>query len=462
MIDTAVKTKRIVGMANGRPLAQLKQTDPAVYELLMRQEKQELTTLKLIASENFASLAVLEATGSIFTNKYSEGYPGARYYEGNEIVDELEELAKTRLKSLFGAEHANVQPYSGSPANQAVYRALLKREDKVMGMSVPEGGHLTHGWGVNFSGTDYQRIPYGVDHRTGMIDYDMLRDTAIREQPKLIWVGGTAYPRVFDYERAAEIALEVGAYLVADIAHVSGLIVAGAHPNPVSVCDVVTSTAHKTMRGPRGGFILSRIKDRYQQRYHSDSKFNLAKRIDRAVFPHLQGGPHMNTIAALAVALEEANTMEFREYGEQVVHNAKALGDELINLGYQLVSGGTDNHMLIMDFRDRPFSGKDVAVALAQAGIITNFNMIPGDPRKPSVTSGVRMGTPAVTSMGMRETEMVSIAGLIDRVCSNLDQPQVHKVITHEVAELCQRFSVPGIRDVRATGRLENRVQRTF
>ena len=446
MIDTREKSERIVDMANGRPFSHLKQTDPEVYDLMLEQETQEVTTLKLIASENFASFAVLEAAGSIFTNKYCEGYPGARYYEGNEIVDKVEELTKARLKLLFGAEHANVQPYSGSPANQAVYRALLKSGDKVMGMTVPEGGHLTHGWGVNFSGTDYQRVPYGVNHVTGIIDYDQMRDIALRERPKLIWVGGTAYPRVFDYDRVAAIAREIDAYLVADIAHISGLIIAGAHPNPVALCDVTTSTAHKTMRGPRGGFIMSRIEDRYQGKYHAESKFNMAKRIDRAVFPHLQGGPHMNIIAALAVALKEANTDEFREYGRQIVRNARALARELIDLGHRLVSGGTDNHMLIMDFRDRSFSGKDVAVALAHAGIITNFNMVPGDPRKPSVTSGVRIGTPAVTSMGMKEAEMVLIARLIDRVCSNLERPAIHQIVSREVAEMCQQFAVPGLR----------------
>lgn len=421
--------------------------DCRVHELLLRQRRQERTMLKLIASENFASSAVLEATGSIFANKYAEGYPGARYYAGNEIVDELETLAIERLKALFGSEHANVQPYSGSPANQAVYRALLSPGDKVMGLPLPEGGHLTHGWSVNFSGTDYQRVPYGLHEKTQKIDYDHLRETAKRERPKLIWVGGTAYPRIFDYAAMAEIAAEANSYLVADIAHISGLIVAGAHPNPVVHCDVVTSTSHKSIRGPRGGFILSRNEDRYQALYHPTSKHNLAKRIDRAVFPLLQGGPHMNTIAALAVALQEAANPSFRVYGQQIVNNAKALAQALLGRGYDLVTGGTDNHMLILDLRDRPLSGKAYAERLARAGIITNFNMVPGDPRDPTVTSGIRLGSPAVTSMGMREGEMVQIAAFIDLVCRQPDDQEVHASVRRDVADFCTAFDVPGISD---------------
>ncbi|MBZ9910161.1 MULTISPECIES: serine hydroxymethyltransferase [Mesorhizobium] len=421
--------------------------DCRVHELLLRQRRQERTMLKLIASENFASSAVLEATGSIFANKYAEGYPGARYYAGNEIVDELETLAIERLKALFGSEHANVQPYSGSPANQAVYRALLSPRDKVMGLPLPEGGHLTHGWSVNFSGTDYQRVPYGLHEKTQQIDYDRLRETARRERPKLIWVGGTAYPRVFDYAAMAEIAAEANSYLVADIAHISGLVVAGVHPTPVRHCDVVTSTSHKSIRGPRGGFILSRDEDRYQPLYHPKTKHNLAKRIDRAVFPLLQGGPHMNTVAALAVALQEAANPSFRVYGQQIVNNAKALAEALLDRGYDLVTGGTDNHMLILDLRGRPLSGKAYAERLARAGIITNFNMVPGDPRDPAVTSGIRLGSPAVTSMGMREGEMVQIAAFIDLVCRQPDDEEVHANVRRDVADFCAAFDVPGISD---------------
>jgi glycine hydroxymethyltransferase len=421
--------------------------DGRVHELLLRQERQERTTLKLIASENFASSAVLEATGSIFTNKYAEGYPGARYYEGNEIVDELEKLAIERLRALFGSEHANVQPYSGSPANQAVYRALLSPGDKVMGLPLPSGGHLTHGWAVNFSGIDYKRVPYRLHEETQQIDYDRLRETAKRERPKLIWVGGTAYPRVFDYAAMAEIAWEADAYLVADIAHISGLIAAGAHPNPVAYCDVVSSTSHKSIRGPRGGFILSRNEDRYQALYHPNSKVNLAKRIDRAVFPQLQGGPHMNIIAALAVALQEAANPSFRSYGQQIVKNAKALAQGLMERGYDLVTGGTDNHMLILDLRERPLPGKAYAERLAKAGIITNFNMVPGDRRHPALTSGIRLGTPAVTSMGMRDGEMVQIAGFIDSILRRPDDEGLHARVRRDVADLCTAFEVPGITD---------------
>ncbi|RJT30053.1 serine hydroxymethyltransferase [Mesorhizobium waimense] len=421
--------------------------DSRVHEVLLKQVRQERTTLKLIASENFASSAVLEATGSIFTNKYAEGYPGARYYTGNEIVDELENLAIERLKALFGCEHANVQPYSGSPANQAIYRALLSPGDKVMGLPLPEGGHLTHGWSVNFSGSDYQRVPYGLHENTQQIDYDRLRDTANRERPKLIWVGATAYPRVFDYAAMAEIALEVNSYLAADIAHISGLIVAGGHPNPVGHCDVVGSTSHKSIRGPRGGFILSRNEDRHQALHHPKNQHNLAKRIDRAVFPLLQGGPHINIIAGLAVALEEASHPALRVYGQQIVKNAKALAQALLERGYELVTGGTDNHMLILDLRDRPLSGKAYAERLAKAGIITNFNMVPGDPRDPAVTSGIRLGTPAVTSKGMRQGEMVQIAAFIDLICREPADPDVHASVRKDVADFCAAFDVPGITD---------------
>ncbi|MGX5805844.1 serine hydroxymethyltransferase [Bradyrhizobium sp. Arg314] len=457
--DSPNKATELVGEANReavRPIARssahvgsaLARVDPSVHKLLLRQERQERTTLKLIASENFASSAVLEATGSIFTNKYAEGYPGARYYEGNVIVDELEGLAIARLKALFGSEHANVQPYSGSPANQAVYRALLSPGDKVMGLALPEGGHLTHGWGVNFSGTDYQRVPYGLHEKTQQIDYERLRDTAKRERPKLIWVGGTAYPRAFDYMAMAEIAEEVEAYLVADIAHISGLIVAGAHPNPVPCCDVVTSTSHKSIRGPRGGFILSKNEDRYQALYHPKIKYNLARRIDRAVFPQLQGGPHMNTIAALAVALQEAATPSFQTYGQQIVKNAKALAQALQDRSFDLVTGGTDNHMLILDLRDRPLSGRAYAERLAKAGIITNFNMVPGDPRDPAITSGVRLGTPAVTSMGMREEQMDQIAAFIATVFTHPDDLDVQSCVRRDVADFCSGFQVPGISDI--------------
>lgn len=425
----------------------LKQTDPEVYELIQKQVAYESSTLKMIASESYASFSVLEAQGSTLTNKYSEGYPDARYYEGNEVVDQVEKTAQERAKALFGAEHANVQPYSGSPANQAVYRALVKRDDKVMGMPVIEGGHLTHGWKVNFSGRDYQQIPYGPSPETGKFDMDAIRKTALEERPKMIWVGATAYPHKIDYAAFAEIAEEVEAYLVADIAHINGLIVAGVHPDPVPYCDVISSTSHKMLRGPRAGFLLSRIEDRYHEKYHPKSKFNLAKRLDRAVFPCLQGGPHMHAIAAMAVAFKEAATDEFRAYGVQVAKNAKALCESLMKRGYEISGGGTDTHLLLLDFRKADYTGKDVAEALAKAGIIGNFNMVPGDHRSPFITSGVRLGTPSLTSMGMKEPEMDQVAGWIDTVCRNIqDIDQVATKVRAEIAEFCSRFSIPGIR----------------
>ena len=426
----------------------LKQSDPDVYRMIQRQTELEATTLKMIPSENLTSFAVLEATGSILTNKYAEGYPGARYYEGNEVMDEIENLAIERAKTLFGAEHANLQPLSGSPANQAACRAVCRAGDKIMGMPVPEGGHLTHGWKVNFSGTDYVQVPYGPDPETGLLDYDQIRDIARRERPRMIWVGATAYPRVFNYECFAEIAHEIEAYLVADIAHIAGLVAAGAHPNPTPYCEMVTTTIHKSLRGPRAAMILSKIEDPYQAKYFPDSKLNLAKRIDRAVFPGLQGGPHMQAIAAAAVCFKEAATDEFRQYGRQVVANARHLAACLVNRGYRLASGGTDNHLLILDFRSSEFTGKQVAQALAKAGIIANFNMVPGDHRKPFVTSGVRMGTPALTSMGMKEAEMERIAGWIDRVCRalpNVDDEAAS--VRREITDLCSHFRVPGIRE---------------
>lgn len=435
-------------MPNEERFPHLKVTDPQVYDLIQRQIALESSTLKMIASENFASFSVIEATGSSLTNKYCEGYPGARYYEGNEVMDEVENLAIDRLKALFGAEHANVQPCSGSPANQAVYRAIMTPGDKVMGIPVSDGGHLTHGWKVNFSGRDYVQVPFGPSPVTGILDYDQIREIALRERPRMIWCGTTAYPRTIDYKAFSDIATEVGAYLVADIAHISGLVAAGVHPNPVPYCDVVSSTTHKMMRGPRSGFILSRIEDRYQQKYYPDSKFNLARRIDRAVFPSLQGGPHMNVVAAMAVAFGEAATDSFKAYAQQVVKNARHLGSVLQAGGINLACGGTDTHMLLLDFRDKEYTGKDASQALARAGIIANFNMVPGDTRKPTVTSGVRMGTPSLTSMGMVESDMDKVGEWILRVLNALpNSEEVEKTVRAEIAEYCKQFKIPGIRD---------------
>lgn len=422
----------------------VEKTDPELFSLVRKHARYESSTLKMIASENYMSEAVLEASGNILANKYAEGYPTKRYYEGTAVIDEIEQLAQQRLVRLFGAEHANVQPYSGSPANGAAYRALVKSGDTIMGLPVTEGGHLTHGWPVNFSGIDHRFIAYRVNPASGVVDFDEVRELALRERPKLIWVGGTAYPRLWDYAAAASIAKEVEAYLVADIAHISGLILAGVHPNPVPHSHVVTSTSHKTLRGPRGGFILSRVADEYQAKYHADSTYNLAQRVDRAVFPTLQGGPHVNTISALAVALREAETESFKEYGRRVVANSRALAAGLLERGYQLVSGGTDNHMLIMDLRDRDFSGKKAAQALAAAGIIANFNMVPGDPRKPAVTSGVRIGTAALSTLGMGTKEMAQIAGWIDSVLKAITDEARISSVRAAVAELAAAYPPPG------------------
>ncbi|MCL2119818.1 MAG: serine hydroxymethyltransferase [Planctomycetaceae bacterium] len=424
----------------------LKQNDPEIYDLIQKQAVYEASTLKMIASESFASFSVMEACGSPLTNKYCEGYPGARYYEGYEYVDVIENLAIERGKKLFGAEHVNVQPYSGSPANQAVYRAILKPGDKIMGMPVPDGGHLTHGWKVNFSGRDYVQVPYGPSPATGRFDMTQIRETAKSERPKMIWVGATAYPHTIEYAQFAEIANEIDAYLVADIAHINAIIIAGVHPDPVPFCDIISSTSHKMLRGPRAGFLLSKIEDRYQTQYHPDSKLNLAKRVDRAVFPGLQGGPHMHIIAAMAVAFRDAMTPEFKEYGKQIVKNAKALAAGLLARGYDLAGGGTDTHLLILDFRKKEFTGKDAAQALAKSGIISNFNMVPGDHRSPFVTSGVRLGTPSLTAMGMKEAEMEMVAGWIDRVCQNIANiDAVAPTIRAEIADLCKKFVIPGI-----------------
>jgi len=424
----------------------LRQNDPEIYDLIQKQTAYEASTLKMIASESYASFSVMEACGSNLTNKYCEGYPGARYYEGYEYVDVIENLAIDRAKALFGAEHANVQPYSGSPANQAVYRSILNPGDKIMGMPVPEGGHLTHGWKVNFSGRDYVQVPYGPSPTTGRFDMTHIREIALKERPKMIWVGATAYPHQINYAQFAEIANEIDAYLVADIAHINAIIIAGVHPDPVPYCDIVSSTSHKMLRGPRAGFLLSKIEDRYQTKYHADSKLNLAKRVDRAVFPGLQGGPHMHIIAAMAVAFKDAMTPEFKQYGQQIVKNAKALASGLLERGYDLAGGGTDTHLLLLDFRKKEFTGKDAAQALAKSGIIANFNMVPGDHRSPFVSSGVRLGTPSLTAMGMKEAEMELVAGWIDRVCQNIASiDAVASTIRGEIAELCKRFEIPGI-----------------
>lgn len=406
--------------------------DPEVADLIEAEAKRQHRTIRLIPSENYTSTAVLEATGSVLTNKYSEGYAGKRYYEGQQNVDPLETLAIERAKSLFGVEHANVQPYSGSPANLAVLFAFLKPGDTLMGLSLPMGGHLTHGWNVSITGKFFRPVRYGVRADTGRIDLDEARDVALKERPKLIFCGGTAVPRVVDFAAFAEIAREVGALLVADIAHISGLIAGGAHPSPVGHAPVISTTTHKTLRGPRGAMLLS------------DAEH--ASALDKAVFPGLQGGPHNHTTAGIAVALGEAARPEFRDYAHAVVANAKVLADGLMARGFDLVSGGTDNHLILVDLTSKGIPGKRAAKALDRAGIECNYNTVPFDPRKPFDPSGLRIGTPAITTRGLGVEQMPQIAAWIDdAVQAELagDEARIEK-IAHEVAELLDSYPTPG------------------
>ncbi|MEE2831915.1 MAG: serine hydroxymethyltransferase, partial [Candidatus Latescibacterota bacterium] len=406
------------------------------------ENRRQHVKIRLIASENYVSTDVLEATGSVLTNKYSEGYTGRRYYEGQQQIDKIETLAIERAKFLFGAEHVNVQPYSGSPANQAVYVALAKPGDRVMGMSLAGGGHLTHGANVSISGLHYDAVQYGVDPDSGFLDYDAIEKLADEVRPKLLWCGTTAYPRILDFERFAAIGRKVGAVVVADMAHIAGLAAAGVHPNPVPHVDVVTSTTHKTLRGPRGGMILCR------QQY--------ADAIDKAVFPGLQGGPHNHTTAALAVALKEAATDEFKVYAQAIVDNARVLGEELAAYGFKLASGGTDNHLLLVDATARGVVGHNMAKSLDAAGIVCNYNLVPGDTRPAMRPSGIRMGTAAVTSRGFGAEEMKQLAAWIDRVATtradeNSDKAtrvQANREIAAEVRALCDRFPAPGLAPV--------------
>jgi glycine hydroxymethyltransferase len=411
-----------------RPLADV---DPEIAALIRDEELRQHDTIRLIASENYVSRAVLAATGSVLTNKYSEGYPGKRYYEGQRVIDRVEELCVARAKALFGADHANVQPYSGSPANLAVYFAFVKPGDTVMGMALPAGGHLTHGWNVSITGTYFKSVQYGVREDTHRVDLDEVRELARREKPKLLFCGGTAIPRAIDFAGFAAIAKEVGALLVADIAHIAGLVAAGAHATPVGHADVISTTTHKTLRGPRGGMLMSTAAH--------------AKAIDRAVFPGLQGGPHNHTTAGVAVALHEAKTEAFRTYARQIVANAQALAAALVERGFSLVTGGTDNHLILVDLTTKNVPGKVAAKALDAAGIELNYNTVPFDRRKPFDPSGVRIGTPAVTSRGMREPEMKQIATWIDRVVAAPSDAALHATIAGEVRELCARYPAPGI-----------------
>ncbi len=412
-------------------------TDPTYDRLEAAEIDRQNSALQLIASENFASPAVLSATGSVFTNKYSEGYPGRRYYGGNQIVDQVESLAIERVCALFGADHANVQPHSGANANMAVYQALLQPGDTVLGLRLDHGGHLTHGSPVNASGLMYHFVGYGLTPSDERIDLDQVRELALAHRPKLIVAGATAYPRLIDPEPFRQIADEVGALLMFDAAHIAGLIAAGVHPNPVPFCDIVTFTTHKTLRGPRGGCILSTSEH--------------AAKIDKAVFPGQQGGPQEHAIAAKAVAFGEAATDEFRAYGAQIVANASALAESLATEGFRLVSGGTDNHLLLVDLRpfDADLTGKEAQTVLDDAGITLNRNSIPDDPRSPFVTSGIRIGTPAVTTQGMTESHMATIGSLIARTLANRSDAAAVGAIRDEVAALCRPLApYPGaVRD---------------
>ncbi len=408
-------------------------TDPEIADLISAEVRRQADTVKLIPSENYVSRAVLEATGTVLTNKYSEGYAGRRYYEGQQVIDQIETLAVERAKALFGVDHANVQPYSGSPANLAVYLAFLKPGEKVLGMALPMGGHLTHGWSVSATGTWFTSVKYGVSKETGRTDMDEVRDIALAERPKLIFCGGTAVPRTIDFPAFASIAEEVGAVLVADIAHIAGLVAGGAHPSPVGHADVISTTTHKTLRGPRGAMLMC------------DAEH--AKAIDKAVFPGLQGGPHNHTTAAIAVALKEASTAEFRDYAAAIVTNAKALAEGLNARGFDLVSGGTDNHLVLIDLTSKGIAGKPAAQALDRAGLETNYNTVPYDTRKPFDPSGIRIGTPAVTSRGMGPAEMDAIAGWFDEVVTaakNCDEDTIARV-RKEVTELTAAFPAPGL-----------------
>ena len=434
----------------------IRQTDPVIYELVLREARKQVEQIRLIPSENYASLAVLEALATPFANKYSEGYPGEdkRYYEGQEFVDQVELLAIERAKQLFGADHANVQPYSGSPANLAVYFALLKPGERVMGLDLPAGGHLTHGTRVNFSGTYYESHPYrgGVD---GWLDYDQIREQARQVRPRLIIAGATAYPRLWDFEALGKIAREVDAYFVADIAHINGLIIGKVHPDPVPHADAVTTTTHKLLRGPRGGLILCKdtpIKGVSVEDAQKRSN-RLPGRIDRAVFPGLQGGPHENQIAALAVALEEAARPAYSEYAQQVAKNAKVLAEGLLERGFHLVTGGTDNHLILLDMmKGKGIPGWRYARVLYEAGLETNKNSVPDDPLPPMRPSGLRIGTPATTTRGMKEPEMALIACWMGEVAEAMQgeavvKPEVIAKVHGEVLELTTsgRFPVPGI-----------------
>ncbi|MDD3694410.1 MAG: serine hydroxymethyltransferase [Lentisphaeria bacterium] len=412
-------------------VAPIRKTDPELAAIIEREGARQARGLELIASENFASVAVRAAAGTVLTNKYAEGYPGRRYYNGCQHVDEVETLAIERACRLFGAEAANVQPHSGSQANMAAYYAILEHGDKVLGMSLDHGGHLTHGHKVNFSGRSYEFIGYGVDRESERLDYDNIAELAQQHKPKLLLAGASAYPRIIDFARMRQIADQVGAYFMVDMAHIAGLVAAGLHPSPLPYADIVTSTTHKTLRGPRGGLILC--------------KENLIKKVNSWLFPGIQGGPLMHIIAAKAVCFQEALQPQFSAYQQQVVANTARLAEELAKGGLRIVSGGTDNHLMLVDLRPKSVSGKAAADALDRADITVNMNMIPFDPAKPSVTSGIRVGTAAVSTRGMREAEMQKVAALMCRILDNIDDEQVCAEVRQQVGELAAQFPMPKI-----------------
>jgi glycine hydroxymethyltransferase len=412
-------------------MSYIQKEDPQIYAIIENEKRRQAEGIELIPSENYTSEAVMEACGSILTNKYSEGYPGKRYYGGQENIDKIEDLAINRAKELFGAEHVNVQPYSGSPANTAVYFALLEFGDTVMGLKLDHGGHITHGLPIAFSGKAYNFVQYEVDKETGQLNMDEVRKLAHEHKPKLIIAGFTAYPRDIDWKGFKEIADEVGAITMADISHTAGLIAGGVLESPVPYFDVITTTTHKTLRGPRGAMIMCKEK--------------FAKDIDRAVFPGLQGGPHEHAIAGKAIAFKEALQPEFKEYAAQVKKNAKHLANELTKRGYELVSGGTDTHLILVDLTNKNVTGKEAQNRLDEVGITLNKNTVPFDNRSPFDPSGIRLGTPAITTRGMKEAEMELIAEWMDRVMSNINDTDLHEKVKEEVKEMCLKFPVPGI-----------------
>ena len=412
----------------------LRQVDQEIYDLVRQEEIRQSEKIRLIASENYVSAAVLQATGSVLTNKYSEGYAGKRYYEGQQIIDQVETIAIERAKVLFGAEHVNVQPYSGSPANLAVYLAFLHPGDTILGMALPHGGHLTHGSPVSISGKYFDAQSYQLDATTGLLDYEAIREKARSCRPKILIAGHSAYPRILDFARFRMIADEVEAILMVDMAHFAGLVAGGAHPSPVPYADVVTTTTHKSLRGPRGAMILCREK--------------YAAAIDKAVFPGIQGGPHDNTTAAIAVALKEASTDAFKQYARQIVKNAAKLAETLMAKGYRLITNGTENHLMLVDLTNKGISGKKAARILDTAGIVLNCNAIPFDPRKPYDPSGIRMGSAAVTSRGFKEAEMVEVGNLLDAVIADPDNADTHARIAGQVRDLCRNFPAPGLEHI--------------